>query len=122
LSGYAEEREKIVAIPVLENMETKAVKKTVSLPRWLDSQSKRDSMNCSRILQDGIMERLKNQQDGRQAKRAESRCWCIEIGSFSALHRYDLRDAAFAEEHPSPVESDDASPANAHCASPRAPS
>jgi predicted RNase H-like HicB family nuclease len=41
-----------------EKMDTKAVNRTVTLPKWLDKEAKNANLNYSQILQDGIMQRL----------------------------------------------------------------
>ncbi|MDR1378123.1 MAG: hypothetical protein LBJ36_03640 [Synergistaceae bacterium] len=44
--------------PFRERMNNKAVTKTVTVPRWLEMEAKTANLNYSKILQEGIMERL----------------------------------------------------------------
>lgn len=39
-------------------MNQKAVRRNVSLPAWLDKKVTEQNINCSRVLQDALMERL----------------------------------------------------------------
>ena len=41
-----------------ESMETRAVNRTVTLPRWLDVAGREEGVNFSQVLQDALMERL----------------------------------------------------------------
>ena len=92
LGEYAEEGENVVAVLVevwmpsfWESMETKAVNRTVTLPGWLDSQAKRAALNYSRILQDGIMERLKIGRTVVKRKKKRSQ----DAGALNRLIRFD---------------------------------
>jgi predicted RNase H-like HicB family nuclease len=55
--------------PFRERMNKKAVTKTVTLPRWLEAEAKAASLNYSRVLQDGLMERLGIRRDIKLAPR-----------------------------------------------------
>lgn len=44
--------------PVRERINSKFVKKTLSLPAWLASRADEDGVNCSRIFQNALMEYL----------------------------------------------------------------
>lgn len=42
--------------------DTRAVRKNVSLPAWMASMADKRGLNCSQILQDGLMQRLSPQE------------------------------------------------------------
>ena len=44
--------------PVRERINSKFVKKTLSLPAWLAAKADEDGVNCSRIFQNALMEYL----------------------------------------------------------------
>lgn len=44
--------------PVRERVNSKFVKKTLSLPAWLAAKADEDGVNCSRIFQNALMEYL----------------------------------------------------------------
>lgn len=44
--------------PIRERINTRFVKKTLSLPAWLASKADEDGVNCSRIFQNALMEYL----------------------------------------------------------------
>ena len=44
--------------PIRERINSKFVKKTLSLPAWLAAKSEEDGVNCSRIFQNALMEYL----------------------------------------------------------------
>jgi predicted RNase H-like HicB family nuclease len=44
--------------PVRERINSKFVKKTLSLPAWLASQADQDGVNCSKLFQNALMEYL----------------------------------------------------------------
>ena len=44
--------------PVRERINSKFVKKTLSLPAWLAAKADEDGLNCSRIFQNALMEYL----------------------------------------------------------------
>jgi predicted RNase H-like HicB family nuclease len=43
---------------IREAMDSKAVKKTLTVPRWLNDESERHNLNFSQILQDGLKRSL----------------------------------------------------------------
>lgn len=45
--------------PVRERINSKFVKKTLSLPAWLAAKADEDGVNCSRIFQNALMDYLK---------------------------------------------------------------
>ena len=53
---------------VPEQIETRSVKKTVSIPAWLDNEAKRVNAPFSQILQEGLKEYLQN----KKTKAAQS--------------------------------------------------
>ena len=44
--------------PVRERINSKFVKKTLSLPAWLAAKAEEDGVNCSRLFQNALMEYL----------------------------------------------------------------
>lgn len=44
--------------PIRERINSKFVKKTLSLPAWLASQADKDGVNCSKLFQNALMEYL----------------------------------------------------------------
>ena len=44
--------------PIRERINSKFVKKTLSLPAWLAAKAEEDGVNCSRIFQNALMEYL----------------------------------------------------------------
>lgn len=44
-------------------MITKAVKKTLTIPSWLNTMSEREGINFSSVLQDALKERLSIHED-----------------------------------------------------------
>ena len=48
--------------PIRERINSKFVKKTLSLPAWLASKADSDGVNCSKIFQNALMEYLGIQQ------------------------------------------------------------
>ncbi len=44
--------------PIRERINSKFVKKTLSLPAWLASQADKDGVNCSKLFQKALMEYL----------------------------------------------------------------
>jgi hypothetical protein len=44
--------------PVRERMNSRFVKKTLSLPAWLAAKADEDGVNCSKIFQNALMEYL----------------------------------------------------------------
>ena len=44
--------------PVRERINSRFVKKTLSLPAWLANQADQDGVNCSRIFQNALMDYL----------------------------------------------------------------
>jgi predicted RNase H-like HicB family nuclease len=44
--------------PFREHMNNKAISRTVTVPRWLDEESKAANVNYSQVLQDGLMDLL----------------------------------------------------------------
>ena len=44
--------------PVRERINSKFVKKTLSLPAWLAAKADEDGVNCSRLFQNALMEYL----------------------------------------------------------------
>jgi predicted RNase H-like HicB family nuclease len=44
--------------PIRERINSKFVKKTLSLPAWLASQAEQDGVNCSKLFQNALMEYL----------------------------------------------------------------
>jgi hypothetical protein len=44
--------------PIRERINSKFVKKTLSLPAWLASQADQDGVNCSKLFQNALMEYL----------------------------------------------------------------
>lgn len=44
--------------PVRERINSKFVKKTLSLPAWLAAKADEDGVNCSKIFQNALMEYL----------------------------------------------------------------
>lgn len=47
--------------PVRERINSKFVKKTLSLPSWLAAKADEDGVNCSKLFQNALMEYLKIQ-------------------------------------------------------------
>lgn len=45
--------------PIRERINSKFVKKTLSLPAWLAAKADEDGVNCSKIFQNALMEYLK---------------------------------------------------------------
>lgn len=45
--------------PVRERINSKFVKKTLSLPAWLAAKAEEDGVNCSKLFQNALMEYLK---------------------------------------------------------------
>lgn len=44
--------------PIRERINSRFVKKTLSLPAWLASQADKDGVNCSKLFQNALMEYL----------------------------------------------------------------
>lgn len=44
--------------PIRERINSKFVKKTLSLPAWLASQADKDGVNCSKLFQNALIEYL----------------------------------------------------------------
>ena len=44
--------------PIRERINSKFVKKTLSLPSWLAAKADEDGVNCSKIFQNALMEYL----------------------------------------------------------------
>ncbi|MDO9508240.1 MAG: type II toxin-antitoxin system HicB family antitoxin [Thermovirgaceae bacterium] len=56
---------------IREKMNKKAVTKTVTIPRWLEVEAKAANINCSRVLQEGLMSRLEVNPKTRSKKTAK---------------------------------------------------
>lgn len=50
--------------PVRERINSKFVKKTLSLPAWLAAKADEDGVNCSKLFQNALMDYLGVKQDG----------------------------------------------------------
>jgi hypothetical protein len=44
--------------PIRERINSKFVKKTLSLPAWLAAKAEEDGVNCSKIFQNALMDYL----------------------------------------------------------------
>lgn len=44
--------------PIRERINSKFVKKTLSLPAWLAAKADEDGVNCSRVFQNALMDYL----------------------------------------------------------------
>lgn len=54
--------------PIRERINSKFVKKTLSLPAWLAAKADEDGVNCSKIFQNALMEYLHVEDTNRSLK------------------------------------------------------
>jgi len=52
------EGDDVVSLVRAETKDTRAVRRTVSIPRWMDDEVTRDGISLSRVLQDALSDRF----------------------------------------------------------------
>ena len=51
-------KDEMLSLVCVEKMDTKAVKRTVSIPKWMDDKVIQSGLSLSRVLQDALKEKL----------------------------------------------------------------